>query len=78
MGVVNIMPRAIYLPGKIPLLTEQKGGWAQGSVSRYRRRQKSFPHPGFENRTLQPVSQSVYRLPKTNIILKLTKGDMTP
>lgn len=32
-----------------------------------------FSQPGFENRTLQPVSQSV-----TNIILRLTNWDMKP
>jgi len=59
MGVVNIMPRAIYLLERIPLLAEQNGGWAQESVSRFRRRQKSFFPAGIRKPdppALNPVS----------------------
>jgi hypothetical protein len=58
MGVVNIIPRPIYLRERIPLLI----GWAQEPVSRFSNRQKSLSPAGIrkpDNPARIPVSITI-------------------
>jgi hypothetical protein len=50
---VSVTPRPLFNPGKDPVPIEQEAGWAPGPVWKVR---KISPPPGFNSRTVQPVT----------------------